>query len=273
MDVSRLQEAASMRPTLNLFEHLLSQGVRLQQSGQSADARRVLSRLAEFREMPPDICEEVQVRLALLALKRRHFTRARRHLTAALNMQPSSARYHFLMATACRADDTGDLERARHHFARSLELSPDQPRTLADSGLLLLRMGHMDEGLGQLRRAAELAPDEVAIVDKLAKGLCRLGRAEEARSVLRESLFRNPRCPRFARLWSNFQFLQARRNQEVKTLHENPVDQPTLLPFVRSQQDTKDSAPTRQDDAHSLSAPHRLRVVRHAEPRRVSEES
>jgi len=224
-----------MPATLNLVEHILAMGRRFQELGRHRDALQVFTRLCSFRDLPAEAAEEAQVRLAELHLKRRRFTRARRHLTAALQYQPSSARYHFLMATALHTDSGGDLERAADHLRQALEIEPDNVRCLTDFGLLLIRMGQNEEGLGKLRRAAEIAPDQPDVLAKVVKGLRLSGGSDEAQSLLRAALFRNSRNPRFRKLWSDFQLEALRRRQETARLRRrnNPDEGPVLLPFLR----------------------------------------
>ena len=52
----------------------------------------------------------------------------------------------------------------------------------------------------------------------MSDGLCLAGRADEARSVLRSALFRNPRSARVRALWAEFQFRQLRRKREEDSL-------------------------------------------------------
>ena len=127
----------------------------------------------------------------------RRYARARRHLVAALRLRPDSARYHFLLATAWRAGDAGDLHRAARAYRRSLALNPNQPRCLADYGAVCLRLGEVEEGLEHLRKAVQLSRDNPDTLGKLVGGLCRSGKADEARGTLQEALFRNPRSTRF----------------------------------------------------------------------------
>jgi tetratricopeptide (TPR) repeat protein len=224
-----------MPATLNLVEHILALGRRYQELGRHRDALQVFTRLCSFRNLPADAAEEAQVCLAELHLKRRRFSRARRHLTAALQYQPKSARYHFLMATALHSDDRGDLERAAEHFRQALELEADNVRCLAEYGLLLIRMSQNEEGLNHLRRATELAPEQADILGKLVKGLRLSGRSDEARSALRAGLFRNSRNRRFRKLWNDFQIDALRRRQETGRLRRSrgKDDGPVLLPFIR----------------------------------------
>lgn len=251
-----------MSRTLNLVDHLLSHGRNLQRLGRSHDALRVLHRLAGLQELPPEAAEETQLRLAELALERRKYRRARRHLTAALAYQPDSARYHFLMATAADAEDTGDPRRAARHYRRALQFDPGQPEYLGAYGLLLVREGRTEAGLTCLRRAVELAPADPEAVTRLATGMLMAGRPEGARSALRTAFFRNPRDGRFRRLWQEFEFRQLAQEQE--TARRRPArrddDAPMLLPLVArgDRNVTAEAEPRifRQDGPSTPAAPH-----------------
>ncbi len=263
-----------MTTTLNFLDHLLSLGRKYQEIGRFADAETVLGRLSGFRELPAATAEEAQARLAELHLRRRRFGRARRCLSAALAHQPDSARYHLLMATALQADDRGDLERADEHFRRSLELDPKQVKCQSDAGLLAVRLGRIEEGLSRLRRAVEQAPDDVEAVRKLVKGLRLADRGDEARDALRAGLFRNPRNPRFRRLWQEYQFKQLRRRQQgARRVHQSTASgEPILLPFCRSESGaTATPLPEtlRLDGPALVAPPHARRPARRPDQRRV----
>jgi tetratricopeptide (TPR) repeat protein len=225
-----------MSRTLNLADGLLKMGRTLQEMGRTHDAQQVLSRLAAFRELPAPTAEETQARLAEILLRQRKYKQARRHLTAALTLQPDSARYHYLLATAFDLDEKGDPETALAHYRKSLELDPDQPDCLGDYGLLAICMGEDEEGLRALRRAVDLDPDNADTVGKLLEGLCQLERPEEARLTLRTALFRNPRHDRFRKLWSDFRFQQVREEQEAARHLRPPLaernERAVVLPFV-----------------------------------------
>jgi tetratricopeptide (TPR) repeat protein len=256
-----------MTTTLNLFDQVLAMGRRYQEAGRTREALRLFGRLASFRELPAEAAEETQVRLAELQLKRRKFARARRHLAAALTHQPESARLNHLMATATQADDRGDLDRAADYFRRAIELDPERVPCLAEGGLLAVRLGHTEEGLALLRRAVEREPDNADVVAKLAKGLRLAGRADEARSVLRAACFRNPRSPRFRRLWEEYQFQQTRQAQQGQRRRGRAAgDTPVLLPFVR-----RSGAVTmpRRDGPATVGRPHLSRLARRVDQRHV----
>src|SRR5205823_4602909 len=107
-----------------------------------------LTRLASFVELSPAVAEEVQARLGELHLKRRRFRKAQRHLLAALAFDPDNPRYHHLLGLAQLHDPHGDLGRAWRHYRRALALAPGKARWRAEAGLLALRLGRFDEGLG-----------------------------------------------------------------------------------------------------------------------------
>ena len=249
-------------PTVNLVDRVLALGRRYQEVGRHRDAVTILTRLSRFRYLPDEAAEETQTRLAEIYLKRRKYKQARRHLTAALRHQPDNARYHYLLATALQAEEGAELERAGEHYRRALELDPGHVKCLADYGHLLLRLGQMEEGLSRLHEAAEAAPDDIEVLGKLVKGLRLSGRSDEARSVLQQAMFRNARSPRFRKLWNEFCFQQARRQNERSAFSaEDEVEgeQPVLLPFIRVVKETTEASacPTivRCEDAAVRSLP------------------
>jgi tetratricopeptide (TPR) repeat protein len=223
--------------TLNLVDHLLAAAGRCHEQGRLRDAVRLLTRLAGFRQLPADAAEQTQARLAELQMKRRKYRRARRHLAAALHHAPDAARYHYWMATALVHDRDADLERAAEHYRRSLELDPAQLKCQYEYGLLQVRLGQTEEGLERLRKAVEQAPEDADAVAKLAKGLRLAGRTDEAGAALRAALFRNPRAPRFRKLWNEYQFHQLRQRQDQERVRRaaarQPDGGPVILPFVR----------------------------------------
>jgi tetratricopeptide (TPR) repeat protein len=249
-----------MRPTLNLFDHLLARGRRFQSLGRHGEAGRLFARLATFRDLPAAVAEEAQLRLAELSLRRRHYARARRHLRAALRHHPGHARYHFLMATALRADDGCDPEQAAEHYRRALERGPTHLRCRCDAGLLELRLGRTDAGLALLRQAAEQSPDSAEAVGKLARGLMLAGRPDEARAALRAALFRNPRSPRFRKLWADLQMRLLRRQHDTDRRDETADEGPVLLPFARPEVTPPEGV--RQDAPSPLPPPHPPRLLR-----------
>src|SRR5262245_54212151 len=100
-----------MSTTLNLVDRLLRRGRSLQAMGRSYDALQALQQLTHFRELPSEVAEETQVRLAELRMQRRQFRLARRHLTTVLRHYPDNGHAHYLLATALETDDKADPRR------------------------------------------------------------------------------------------------------------------------------------------------------------------
>jgi Flp pilus assembly protein TadD len=220
--------------TLNLVDHLLSRGRYFQQLGRTPDALRILCRLAGYRELPAAVAEEVQFRLGELQLGRKKYARARRHIAAALRYAPDNPRYHYLLARACDNDRDGDLARAAEHYGASLALDGTQTDCLCANGALALRLNRTEEALECLRVAANLAPDDVAVLAKVVAGLRTAGRADEARGLLLAARFRRPRDGRYRKLWNDFQFHAARREQDAaRVARAFGGDGPVILPFRR----------------------------------------
>jgi tetratricopeptide (TPR) repeat protein len=264
-----------MSTMLNLVDRLLARARRLRALGRTHDALAAFERLLTLGDLPGPVAEETQARLAELHLRHGRFRRARRHLAAALQHRPDSARYHRLMARAVAGGPGADGRRALDHYRRSLELAPDRPRCLCACGRLALHLGRRDEALARLRRAAELAPDDPEVLGRVADGLRRANEADEARALLRAARFRHPRDPRFRRLWDDAQFRELRKEQELARLGNGcPDDGPVLLPFVRLTADDVPAAAgprvVRHDPPAPLPAPHpaggsRLPPQRHAQ--------
>jgi tetratricopeptide (TPR) repeat protein len=223
-----------MSRTLNLVERLAAQGRRYQELGLEREAAECWRRLSGLAGLPAELAREAQVCLGEFHLQGRRYTRARRHLAAALAHEPGNARFHYLLGTAVEGDGKDDSARALVHYRRALQLEPEEPQYLVAFGLLALAAGDDDEeGITALRRALELAPDDPDIIEQVVEGIERTDR-EEARRILRFAHFRNPRNGRLQKLRNDFHFrcLHADQNTRWETCAE-PIG-PVLLPFVRS---------------------------------------
>jgi tetratricopeptide (TPR) repeat protein len=249
-----------MSKTLNLVDRLLIMARSIHRMGRREDARRLLERLTNFRDLPPAVAEETQVRLGRIALRHRAFVRARRHLTAALVYRPDSARYHYGMALALAFGGKVQADRADEHFRRSLDCEPQQPRCLAAFGRFCLRQGRTEEGLDLLRRAAELSPDDAGVLARLIGGLTDADGWDEAVGLARAARFRNPRDIRFRNLWNDLSFRQLHGRQAAERNAPDADASPVLLPFRRPAPAAASSARPffRHDAASTLPAPHVL---------------
>jgi Tfp pilus assembly protein PilF len=172
-----LHGGSAMSRMLGLVDSLLVAGRKQQQLGREGEALRIFKRLASFGDLPADVAEETQARLAEIQVRRGHYGKARRHLAAALAHQPKSSRYHALMAEALAADDRkGDRELALEHYRLAVNLDSDDPNCLSEYGLLAVRMGETEEGFAALRQAIEMCPSSPELVTRLVDALCEEGR-------------------------------------------------------------------------------------------------
>jgi tetratricopeptide (TPR) repeat protein len=249
-----------MSKTLNLVGQLLAMSRTMLRQGRREEARSNLQRLANFRELPAHIAEATQAHLGQLALRRRSFSRARRHFTALLLYRPQSARYHYWMALALASGTKAQPESAAEHFRKSLECEPQQPRCLATYGLFCLRNEQTNEGLDLLRRAAELSPDDVGILTRVTRGLGKAGCWDEALGLARAARFRNPRDARFTTLWNDLLFRQLHGTQARRPSVALTDEGPVVLPFRRPAPNAASAALPyiRRDAASKLPAPHVL---------------
>jgi len=250
-----------MSRTLHLIDRLLAIAQNSQTMHRDREAVHYLRRLAAL-ELPPAVAEEVQARLGEIYLQQGQYRRARRHLAIALLYQPDSARYHWQLAAALRKGRYRDLDRAATHYEKSLAIDPEQPRSMAEFGLLCLRLDRIEEGLAALTRAVDLAPNDAAIVARLIKGLCRSDRKEEARDVLRAARFRNPRDGRFRRLYNDFMFDRLLEQQENQRLSLTEGDSRMILPFALPERSDRPRQEIREDEAEPLAGPRRRRQAR-----------
>jgi predicted Zn-dependent protease len=227
-----------MSKTLNLVDGLLSRGQNLHRHGLFHQAAESLKKLSTFRLLPGPVAEETQKRLADLALERRQFKQARRHLAAALAHQPDEAEYHYLMAVAVEDDESADSKRAGRHYRRALALDPRNPVYLCDFGVYLLDQGQTSAGLKRLRAAMAEAPDDPDIVRALAQALRENGETLEAERIVRLALFRNSRDHRFKALMEKHQFQVLHDRQHAPCKSSSAEESPVFLPFVRHKKET-----------------------------------
>jgi len=254
-----------MSGTLHLIDRLLDLGRNYQRLHRHRAALRCLGRLAALPGLTPDAAAETHSRLAELYLRRRRYRQARRHLGIAVLYQPDCARYHRLLGQALAKGRDADLARAIDAYQKALELDADQPRWLAQLGILCIRHGEVEEGLGALMRAVQMAPDDPALLAVLAKALCRQKRSHEAERVLRAARFRHARDSRFQGLWQQFRFRQLRAEQRTArrnadTTWRTADGGPVLLKFVPAPVELPPNI--RQDEAQPLRGPLRRQSMR-----------
>ena len=257
-----------MTATLNLFDQLLARARRHHRARQYRPALDTLRQLFAFPNLPPRLAAPAHALAGTIHLRCRHYRRARRHLAQAARLQPTSARYRFLLGYAWHHDPEGDLPRAERHYRRSLICDTRQPRCLAELGQLVLACGRDDEGVELLRRAADLSPCDANLLRRLVEGLTQVGRRDEALASAREALFQSPKCPRVRQVWIDLQLAGLRRRQQTAAASTDTTA--VILPFVRLVREiVEERRQVREEDAHPLAGPYYVRLRGRQERRRA----
>jgi tetratricopeptide (TPR) repeat protein len=166
--------------------------------------------------------------LADLLVGDRQFARARRLLSVLMCCHPNRAKHFYRFARALHRDQKSDPARAAKYYKQALDLDPAQPKWWSAYGKLLTEIGRPAEAVAAHKRALELANNEPAMIKRAVEALCLNDQSDEARQLLIDARFRNPRDPRFRKIWNDFQFTQAAESQGPRS-HAEPV----ILPFVR----------------------------------------
>src|SRR5262245_19171252 len=124
--------------TINMAQALLDHGRELWEQDRYEEANRVLSRLLSLRQLPVAVAERAQFYLGDMQLAQGHYSKARRHLAAAIGGGGGVGETHFLMACALEWDDEADVRAAYRHYRLAVQLEPGQP--LYSSAYALMRI-------------------------------------------------------------------------------------------------------------------------------------
>ena len=214
-----------MSKTLPLVDHLLRHGRHLQSIGLNHRAKLLFQRLAGFRELPREVAEETQHRLAELHAAAHEY---------AFNLDDLRFGNPLKRETlSIEADEACPDDRALTHYRQAARLEPDNSQYLCDYGLLAIRLGQVQQGLKLLRQAQEATPNDLDVLDKLATGLDEAGETIASLRVLRTAMFRNSGDRRYRELYRRRQFQQLSEEQARRRVIPFPTDEPVLIPFFQ----------------------------------------
>lgn len=129
-----------------------------------------------------------RLQVGLEALKANDPDRARRHITRALEIDPSSAEAHNAMALYYRYE--GDAKREEEHYRRAIRANGNYSQARNNYAVLLFRQGRYDDAIDQLEKAAEdTTYDQRQLVFlNLGRSYAKDGQPEKALSALLRSL-------------------------------------------------------------------------------------
>ncbi len=228
--------------SINMAQALLERGRELWEQDRYEEACRVLTRLLGLRVLKPQIAERAQFYLGDMQVAQGFYSKARRHLSAAISTGTASGEAHFLMACALEWDDDSDLGHAYRHYRRAVELEPGQP--LYSSAYALMRIRRKSkrtkfdrEALARLRDSFAACPDDSDIVYNYAFGLIEMARFGEAEFALKRARKRWPDHPAFEGLWHDFLIRRGLLPGSRRAPADTPApcvvsdEEPVIIPF------------------------------------------
>ena len=130
------------------------------------------------RENPP--APEIETGLGALALSRRQYDVARRHLDNAIRLGSTDAQTYFEYAMLLR-DSGGGTAQVAGNLRKAVTLNPDFAEAHFVLGTLLSRENRQSEAVEHLQRAASILPRQVYFWHALALAYYHLGQRESAR--------------------------------------------------------------------------------------------
>ena len=145
---------------------------------------------------PDDERLDAQLDLARGYLEQRSWSRARKPLEKALEIDPRSAEAHVLFAFLYQNED--EIELAERHYRSALRIDADNSQALNNYGSFLFAQARYDDAVGPLRQAAENPeyPLRATAYENLGLAEMQLGNADAAEAALLKALQLNFRQPR-----------------------------------------------------------------------------
>ncbi|MAE69465.1 MAG: hypothetical protein CME06_03230 [Gemmatimonadetes bacterium] len=161
----------------------LEVGLVLAQRGESEKALEHFAIAAELSPRPA----KPLLQAAAVLLTELRFDEARERLETAIELEPDNPEVlhgfgvleHF---------DARDHQKAISYLRRSLEISPDYALAHFNLARCHRALGHTDEAMAEIRRAADLAPRHIPVLELHAAIALEKGRPEDALSVIDTSI-------------------------------------------------------------------------------------
>lgn len=167
--ISPPEPLSSLEADLALAELLI-------QLGNTEEAGKKYRRLARENPAAP----EVETGLGALALSRRQYDSARRHLDNAIRLGSTDAQTYFEYAMLLR-DSGGDRADVARNLQKAVTLNPSFAEAHFMLGTMLSRENRHGEAAEHLRRAASILPRQAYFWHALALAYYHLGQRESAR--------------------------------------------------------------------------------------------
>lgn len=209
----------------------------LARSGRRRDALNHIGRLLACPDLPQAVAADAHRLAAELLIDAEDYTRARRHLRAAILIQPAHPHSHYLLGQAFEQDPNGDDRRAACWYKKAVNLEPTNPLYRAAFGRAAVRADRPICGTRNLLVAADASPDNVAVLRIVVDGLLEAGRTTDARRVLVKARFLRPADRTVSGLWERVRFETARLGQQAARSTQDAAiamdGESSVIPFVR----------------------------------------
>lgn len=239
----------------------------LARKGRRTEALAQAKRLLNRPDLPVVAAADAHRVVAELLLDLERYATARRHLRAALALEPEHARTHFLMGLAFERDPHGDDLRAARRFRKASELVPANAAYRGAFGRAAVRCDRVKRGVRELLAASEAALKDAMLLEVVADGLIEAGKVRLAERIIVKARFLCPGSGEVRRLWERVRFAAARQGQRCgsSTQDAGPAREGgvQLLPFlrvVRSSPGGKTPLANVRRDAISIPKPHLARL-------------
>ena len=165
---------------------LLAQGMRLQQSGQLAEAQGVYQQVLQTE---PNNADALHL-LGTLAIAGGRLPAAIEQIQRAIQSNPNNPMYHVNLGEAFRR--SGDVAAAIACNERAIAVQPNMAGAHANLGQLQMQQGRGDAATESFRKLVELVPQDPRAHMLLAQSLVNQGRHSEAETHLRRAVALQP---------------------------------------------------------------------------------
>ena len=158
-------------------------------SWKAGELERAESALTKSVELSPQHVKGL-VNLGRVQLERDRPEDAMKHLEVAADLAPESADVWRVMGNAL--SDLGRNDEAVEAYRHALAFDDDDPWSMNNLALVLIRQGRYEEALPPLARATELSPKTAVFQNNLGVALERSGYVTESRVAYQAALDANP---------------------------------------------------------------------------------
>lgn len=242
-----------MSRTLSLFDQAWQAARAAAKAGRRADALALLANLLARPGVPTADAAKAHRLAARLHLDADRHAKARRHLLAAVRLEPGNADTHYQLGVAFETDPYGCDRRAARRYRRATRLDSTNARYWAALSRAAARTGRDGVALRAARTAVGLAPAFAPVLAVVAEALREAGRERLAVKLVAKALFLAPNDAAVVALWGRVRFDAAAAGQRKQRPHFTNTGA-AVLPFVRVV--AGDGGRVVRRDAGSRAVPH-----------------